>query len=65
MARALSTEYKKLRSDLVTALAEYVKEHSEVYSPDEVAELTKQVQRVSVYLGVTKKEKAQKEEVSE
>jgi hypothetical protein len=36
-----------------------------VYSPDEVAELTKQVQRVSVYLGVTKKEKAQKEEVSE
>ena len=54
--RKLSDDTKRLRVDLVEGLAEFVKNNAEVYSEEQVSELTKQVQRVAKFLGVTKTE---------
>jgi hypothetical protein len=57
-ARKLSPEIKQLRVDLVEALVNYVKDpvsygRAVSYDDEQVAELTKQVQRVAKFLGVS------------
>jgi hypothetical protein len=52
--RKLTDEAKKLRVDLVEGLVVFVRNNADVYSEEEVAELTKQVQRVAKFLNVTK-----------
>jgi hypothetical protein len=56
MAKALTDEMRQLRADLVefmnTAIQE--KKDSSFYTDEQVEELTKQMNRVSKFLGVTK-----------
>ena len=56
MAKALTDEMRQLRANLVEFMIVAVKEKKETssYSDEEVEELTKQINRVSKFLGVSK-----------
>jgi hypothetical protein len=56
MAKALTDEMRQLRADLVELMTTRVNErqYDGYYTDEQVEELTKQINRVSKFLGVTK-----------
>jgi hypothetical protein len=56
MAKALTDEMRQLRSDLIGFMEFKVQERKDAtfYTDEQVEELTKQINRVSKFLGVTK-----------
>jgi hypothetical protein len=60
--RKLTSEIKELRYYLVTFMSDGVTDPTNNFTPEQVVELTKQIQRVSKFLGLLKPEPVQQEE---